>query len=1127
MDLRVLGPLTLDGGRIEPAPRDRLVLGALAARLDKAVAVESLATAVWGEELPASWTKIVPGCIMRLRRTIAPAKIETTPVGYRLAAADIDLDAEEFERLVRRGVQLLELGEPDRAVHVFTEALELWRGQPFAELADWEPAQVATCRLEELRLAAEESLLEARLQSGDLVDAASEARARVAEAPLRERRWVILGLAQYRQGRQAEALATARRGRELLASEFGLDPCVELAALERAILAQDPALQSGVAFRAASAECPYFGLRAAGLEDDERFFGREAELVQGLRTLERSGVLVVSGSSGVGKSSFVRAGIGAHVTGRGRRVTVITPGERPLQTLRDVDHDGESLLIVDQCEQAFLADEHDARAFFAELRLLVFRGAVVLSVRADRLGDLADHHGFADIIQSNLLMLGPLAEEGLRAVIEKPARHAGLILEPGLVEVLIRDADGRNLPLLSHALRQVWRRREGRVMSVDAYRASGEIHGAVAHTAESMFAALPEEDQSRVRDILLRLVEPSRGGGVICQRVDRASVAVDAAHSGVLDHLVDARLVTSDAESYQLAHEAVAREWPRLREWLADDVEGQRVLRHLASTAQAWDAMGRPDSELYRGVRLSAAVQWRGSAGPVLAPVEAEFLDASVRAEAAAADEMVRQLTREQRSVRRLRWLVGVAASLAVVALTAGTVAGFQASEANARVITEDARRVVALAAAEPEFERALLLSVEAIRLWDASETRTALLDVLRRSPRVVGVTRTFAHRGVQQMSLAPGSANAVIVDDSEFAQVLDIDRRGLVAAFQVPGSLVLDATEAPGGLTAMSVLGPDCVATGACESAFLRILDLTGGATEGVDFSPFDAEVIDIEFSPDGSLMAVIAALPWVDDPGNVMIWRVDAPTRPLALDLPYPGTNPGAPNASNAFGRVRFSPDGSRLYASGFGTTAIFDTTSGALVGELDGEGILAVSPDGRHVLVRDGRTAAQVVDLSGIVPSRDLEVPDVMLDGAFSPDGRQVVTIGGDRAWVWNTASGDLSDILEGHTDTVSSLAFRSNGDLVTAGRDGAVISWHMGDWSAGFRESERKGKELGMPRDERTLLVDVPDGTIVAIGADPSVWLDRACAIAGRGLTEDEWQELFAGRPYDPACAGSTP
>src|SRR5687767_10254934 len=102
MNLRVLGTLTLDDGRIELAPRDRLVLSALAARLGTSVSVESLATALWGEDLPVSWSKVIPGCIMRLRRAVAPASIETSPMGYRLVARGVDLDAETFERSVAR-----------------------------------------------------------------------------------------------------------------------------------------------------------------------------------------------------------------------------------------------------------------------------------------------------------------------------------------------------------------------------------------------------------------------------------------------------------------------------------------------------------------------------------------------------------------------------------------------------------------------------------------------------------------------------------------------------------------------------------------------------------------------------------------------------------------------------------------------------------------------------------------------------------------------------------------------------------------------------------------------------------------------------------------------------------------
>ena len=94
--------------------------------------------------------------------------------------------------------------------------------------------------------------------------------------------------------------------------------------------------------------------------------------------------------------------------------------------------------------------------------------------------------------------------------------------------------------------------------------------------------------------------------------------------------MVDARLLTTDQETVQVAHEALARSWPRLRDWVADDIEGQRILRHLSSTAAAWDAMGRPESEIYRGARLTAAQHWRDAVDPALTSVERAFLDASV-----------------------------------------------------------------------------------------------------------------------------------------------------------------------------------------------------------------------------------------------------------------------------------------------------------------------------------------------------------------------------------------------------------------------------------------------------------------------------------------------------------------
>ena len=183
--------------------------------------------------------------------------------------------------------------------------------------------------------------------------------------------------------------------------------------------------------------------------------------------------------------------------------------------------------------------------------------------------------------------------------------------------------------MLSHALRQTWQRREGSTLTVAGYQSSGGIRGAVAQSAEQVYEQAAPERRPMMRDLMLRLVAPNPDGEPVRARVPRRVVATDDDREQLIETLVEARLVTTDDESVELAHEALARAWPRLKEWLDDDVEGQRIWRHVASAADTWDAMGRPDSEVYRGVRLARAVEWRDRSTPDLSRVERDFLEAS------------------------------------------------------------------------------------------------------------------------------------------------------------------------------------------------------------------------------------------------------------------------------------------------------------------------------------------------------------------------------------------------------------------------------------------------------------------------------------------------------------------
>jgi DNA-binding SARP family transcriptional activator/WD40 repeat protein len=746
MRIGVLGPLAIDGDVAALGRRDRVVLAALVVRSGEVVNTEAIADALWGDEVPASSHKILQGCVMRLRRVLGAEAIETSPRGYRLLVSD-EVDAHELERLTDRAHELLRLGEPDRAAYLARKARSLWRGPPLREVEGWEPGRSEAERLEQLRLDVEELAVEAGLHAGRYRQVLAEAHARVVEAPLRERRWALLAHAQYQAGRQGDALGTLRQARRVMSDELGLDPGPDLVALEEAILRQDPALVALHVPEAASA-CPYLGLVPYGVDDAEGFFGREAEIAECLARLGQSGVLVVVGPSGSGKSSLVRAGVTPALRREGYEVVVVTPGAHPMEplsALRIIRRGGTPVLVVDQAEEAVTLCRDDAERadFFAALAGHAERTLLIVALRADRLGEVSAHPAFARLVERGLYLLKRMSAEQLREVIEAPARQAGLLLEPGLVELLVRDVEGEpgSLPLLSHALRQTWERREGSTLSVAGYQSSGGIRGAVGQTAEAVFAQAAEEQQVVLRDLMLRLVSLSPDGEPVRARVPRRLLATED-HERIIEVLVAARLVTSDEDVVEIAHEALARAWPRLQGWLVDDVEGQHVWRHLVSSADSWEAMGRADSELYRGLRLARATEWRDRSGATLTPVESEFLatsEAAHRSEIERAEAEARRAEQEAERAeadaarlaglnQRLKAMVAGAAVLALLGGGAGAVAWEQSQRAERQAAT--AKQEADRAEGQALVARSHELAASAIGVMDEDPSLALLLAV-------------------------------------------------------------------------------------------------------------------------------------------------------------------------------------------------------------------------------------------------------------------------------------------------------------------------------------------------------------------------------------------------------------
>jgi DNA-binding SARP family transcriptional activator len=245
-EFRLLGPVeVIVEGRPVPLPaaKPRALLAVLLLDRNRVVSVGRLVEDLWGDEPPETATKALQGYVSQLRKGLGADRLLTKPPGYSLHVEEGELDLDRFEDLVQEGRELLAAGDSKAASKRLAEALELWRGTPFAEFESEPFARDAGARLEDARLAALEERIEADLALGRHARLIPELEELVAREPLRERPRAQLMLALYRSGRQADALELYRRTRESLSAELGIEPSLELQELERRMLQHDPTLE--------------------------------------------------------------------------------------------------------------------------------------------------------------------------------------------------------------------------------------------------------------------------------------------------------------------------------------------------------------------------------------------------------------------------------------------------------------------------------------------------------------------------------------------------------------------------------------------------------------------------------------------------------------------------------------------------------------------------------------------------------------------------------------------------------------------------------------------------------------------------------------------------------------------
>jgi energy-coupling factor transporter ATP-binding protein EcfA2 len=458
--------------------------------------------------------------------------------------------------------------------------------------------------------------------------------------------------------------------------------------------------------------CPYRGLQTFDVGDARYFFGREGDVQRLLERLKETRFLAVLGRSGSGKSSLVRAGVvpslrdgrlpgsaswpvqilrpGPHpltalatqLVGRGEprsmqaTVDEIANDPRTLHLATELQMSGElsdrrSLLVVDQFEETFTlcSDEKERMGFIENLTYASSipdgRVSVIITMRADFYPWCGAYAALSTLMSAWQFLVGPMSTEGLRQAILEPARVTGLRFEEGLADIILDEVEDRPgaLPLLEHALLELWERRRGATLTLGGYRESGGVAGAIAKRAEALFDGMTPDEQRVARQAMLRLTQPGEGTEDTRRRAPLSELVTSEASEPdvhrVVAEMVEARLLTttsdgSGEEWVDVSHEALIRAWPRLRGWLDEDRAGLLVHRRLTDAAHEWQRLQRDDAVLYRGPHLAEASELRSRDDDTLNQLEREFIASSEALDHRERDELEARRERELQDARRI-----------------------------------------------------------------------------------------------------------------------------------------------------------------------------------------------------------------------------------------------------------------------------------------------------------------------------------------------------------------------------------------------------------------------------------------------------------------------------------------
>jgi len=875
-------------------------------------------------------------------------------------------------------------------------------------------------------------------------------------------------------------------------------------------------------------ENPYKGLRAFQQADSQDFFGRDGLIDRIIDRLSEdtkiARFLAVVGPSGSGKSSVVKAGVmpalrNNAIPGSEDWFAIeMVPGIDPMEELEAAllriavnppesllsqlnederglvravkrvlpTDDSEILLLIDQFEELFtLVDEEEIRTHFLDSLIEAVndprsRIRVIITLRADFYDKPLNYNRFGMLMRARTEIVLPLSTDEIERAISGPAERVGMHVEPALLSAIVADVNDQPgaLPLLQYALTELFERRDGHTLTLTSYQDIGGTLGALARRAEELFESLGDEGQEAARQMFLRLVTLGEGTEDTRRRALQSELLSIGQDKDEMSMVIDAfgryRLLTFDHDkqtrtaTVEVAHEALIRQWARLRGWLDESRADLRTQRRINAAAREWTIAKKDVSFLARGYRLEQFEGWANDTSLSLNDIEAEYLQASIKQRQVILEEEQARKEREdeleKRSRDRLRILVAVMSVAAVLGIGLAVFA-FNESQEAAR--NED-RAIEARAEAETNAQEAVdaraeaeASAAEARSLALAANARNALIQfdptlglaLAFKASEAYNPTPSEVLRVLASTAYGPGvsrrydtqtaSVNAAAIsDDARLSASGSID--GTINIWDnINGELLLSIPLAEGEFGVSLDFNHDATVLAAAQGT--NIITLYDPGT-GEPIRTLDAHtdiVSSIEFSPDGTRLVSgsydKSLIVWDVNSGEILRQFdqhigviLDVAFGPEG-DLVASTTGDATPNDT-----VEDTPD--RLLR-------IFSIADNAMVQShniVDGyTRAVDFSPTGRFIAV-----GAWSSGTSGVIDVFDMQTQvrrhrlrghaDLILDVKFSADGSTLYTASADNSMrIYNLTSGLEIDRLEIFNDRPLKIDISPNGEFAVVG------------------------------------------------------------------------------------------